>query len=41
MEFGKLIMKSGKTEIVEGRELTSQERIRMFGEKEKYKYLRK
>ena len=33
-------MRSGKIEITEGIELTNQEWIRTFGEKETYKYLR-
>ena len=32
-------MKHGKREIMEGIELPKQESIRMFGEKEKYRYL--
>ena len=44
MEFGRekcaiLIMKSGKRQIMEEIELTNQEKIRTFGEKETYKYL--
>ena len=44
MKFGKekcamLIMKSEKWHLTEGIELTHQEKIRTFGEKETYKYL--
>ena len=44
MEFGiekcgKLIIKNGKRQITEGTELPNQERIRMIGEKETYKYM--
>ena len=35
-----LLMKSGKRQIMERIELQNQERIRTFGEKENYKYLR-
>ena len=34
-----LIMKSGKSQIIEGIELPNQERIRILGEKENYNYL--
>ena len=34
-----LIMKSGKRDIMEGIELSNQERSRTLGEKENYKYL--
>ena len=37
-EYAMLIKKSGKTQTVEGIELTNQERIRTLGEKENYKY---
>ena len=45
MEFGiekcaMLIMRSGKRLLTEGIELLNQEKIRMLGEKETYKYLR-
>ena len=35
-----LIIKSGKRQIIEGRELPNQEKIRIPREKETYKYLR-
>ena len=34
-----LVMKSGKLHITDGMELPNQDKIRMFGEKEAYKYL--
>ena len=39
-KYALLIMKGGKREIIEGIELPNQERIRMLGKKENYKYLR-
>ena len=44
MEFGiencdTPIIKNGKRQITKGNELPNQERIRMFGEKENFKYL--
>ena len=44
MEFGiekytLLVMKSGKRHIIEGMELTNQDKIRTLGEKENFKYL--
>ena len=46
MEYGiekcaMLIMKSGKRQKTEGRELSNEEKVRTFGEKEHYKYLGK
>ena len=38
-ECAMLKTKSGKRQIMEGMELSNQERIRMLGEKEDYKYL--
>ena len=44
MEFGRekcaiLVMKSGKQHLTDGMELPNQDKIRMLGEKETYKYL--
>ena len=38
-KWAMLIMKSGKRQIIEGTELSNQERIRTLGEKENYRYL--
>ena len=44
MEFGiekcaMLVMKSGKRRLTDGMELANQDKIKMLGEKESYKYL--
>ena len=44
MEFGiekcaMFVMKSGKRQLTDGMELPNQDKIRMHGEKETYKYL--